>query len=83
MRPGSASAPRTGAAGSAASPAKSVVGGGMDLWFCDHDHAPGVRDCRELTPAQRAEAADCAAAWIAGRITSGALFPMPVTRDDL
>jgi hypothetical protein len=60
-----------------------LVGGGMDLWYCDHDHAPGVRDCRVLTPAQRAEATDCAAAWITAGVRGGALFPMPITRDDL
>lgn len=58
-----------------------VCGGGVELWFCDHDHAPGVRDCRQLTADQRATAADCAAQWLSGEIDAGRLLPMPVWRD--
>ena len=58
-----------------------MPGGGMELWACQHDHAPGVRDCRQLTTAQRKEAAACAAAWAENEITAGALYPMPVEWD--
>lgn len=58
-----------------------VAGGGMELWACQHDHAPGVRDCRQLTTAQRKEAAACAAAWAENEITAGARYPMPVEWD--
>lgn len=58
-----------------------VPGGGMELRHCDHDHAPGVRDCGQLTPAQRAEAAACARAWAETEIAAGRLYPWPV-RDE-
>lgn len=57
-----------------------VPGGGVELHSCDHDHAPGVRDCRKLTPKQRDAAADCAAEWLAGQISAGELNDLPVTR---
>jgi len=55
-----------------------VVGGGMELWHCDHDHAPGVRNCQQLTDVQRAEAQECSRAWIQEQIEQGRLYPMPV-----
>jgi hypothetical protein len=58
-----------------------VPGGGAELWHCDHDHAPGVRSCQILTPAQQEEASRCARDWIAGQIRDGALLDMPVRYD--
>jgi hypothetical protein len=58
-----------------------VPGGGIELRYCDHDHAPGVRDCRALTGAQRAEAAQCASGWLASQITGGYLTDLPVHLD--
>jgi hypothetical protein len=56
-------------------------GGGMQLWYCDHDHAPGVKRCQELTDEQRAEAQACAEAWLRDQIASGQLSPRPITQD--
>lgn len=55
-----------------------VPGGGMELWHCDHDHAPGVRDMRQVTQAQRDVTEACAATWLAGEIADGRLQPMEV-----
>jgi hypothetical protein len=60
-------------------------GGGMELWHCDHDHAPGVKDCRKLTPEQRKAAIDCSAKWLRGQVArdvSKGLPALPVRRDD-
>jgi hypothetical protein len=55
-----------------------VPGGGLELWACDHDHAPGVRDVRQVSDAQRAGAEACAAEWLARQIEDGHLYSMPV-----
>jgi hypothetical protein len=55
-----------------------VPGGGMELWHCDHDHAPGIRSCQQVSDAQRAEAETCAAVWLRGQIEDGRLYSMPV-----
>jgi hypothetical protein len=55
-----------------------VPGGGMELWHCDHDHAPGVKDCRKLTAEQRADAAACAEAHLRAEISAGRLPDMPI-----
>jgi hypothetical protein len=53
-------------------------GGGMELWHCDHDHAPGVHDVRELAPSQRAAATRCARDWLVAQIRDGHLHRLPV-----
>lgn len=59
-----------------------VEGGGMELWACEHDHAPGARSCLQLTQAQRDEAVTCAETWIRQEQASGRLFAgWPVKRD--
>lgn len=58
-----------------------VPGGGMELWSCDHDHAPSVRSCLDLTRDQHAEATRCARDWLATQIHDGHLTRMPV-RDE-
>lgn len=58
-----------------------VPGSGMEIWHCDHDHAPGVHDCRQLTAEQRTEAVACARNWAGGQIAAGHLYPWPV-RDE-
>jgi hypothetical protein len=58
-----------------------VPGGGMELWHCDHDHAPGVRNVQLLGPDEREAAFRCAAEWLAGRIADGHLHPLPVIRE--
>jgi hypothetical protein len=55
-----------------------VPGGGLELWACDHDHAPGVRSCQLVTEAQRAEAEQCAVAWLARQIVDGFIVSWPV-----
>lgn len=47
---------------------------GMELHACEHDHAPGVRSCQLLTPAQASEAMACAETWIQQEQASGRLF---------
>lgn len=59
-----------------------VPGGALELWSCDHDHAPGVTSVRQLTPAQHDEACRCAEAWIAAQIAGGLILSLPVERDD-
>lgn len=58
-----------------------VPGGGMEIWHCEHDHAPRVHDCRQLSAEQRAEAVACARNWAGGQIAAGHLYPWPV-RDE-
>jgi hypothetical protein len=58
-----------------------VVGGGMELWACDHNHAPGIHDVRLAAPEQQAAATTCAEQWLTGQISEGNLFPMPIERD--
>jgi hypothetical protein len=55
-----------------------VPGGGMELWHCEHDHAPGVRSIRDLTPDQEAEANACARAHAEREKRAGRLFGWPV-----
>lgn len=57
-----------------------VPGGGMELWHCGHDHAPGVNDMQRILPHQYEAAANCAEEWLNSQVFSGALQPMPVTR---
>jgi hypothetical protein len=52
--------------------------GGMELWACDHNHAPGVKSCEDVTPEQRAEASQCAKAWLDGQVAAGHLAVLPV-----
>jgi hypothetical protein len=59
-----------------------VPGGGVELWHCDHDHAPGIRDCRKLGSLQRAEAQQCAAAWLDRQVAAGRITAMPVLTED-
>jgi hypothetical protein len=60
-----------------------VEGGGLELWHCDHDHAPGVRSIQQLTPAQREAAEACAGAWVREQQAVGGLFASwPVKRDE-
>jgi len=56
-------------------------GGGLELWNCGHDHAPGVRNCQLLTPEQRADARACAETWLNGQIDGGHLDRYPITHD--
>ena len=56
-------------------------GGGMEIWHCDHDHAPGVRDCRLLTEGQRAQAYACAGSWLREQISRGFRTELPVVRE--
>ncbi len=58
--------------------AERVPGGGMELWHCDHDHAPGVRRCPDLTPEQHAAAENCARAHAEQEKRAGRLFDWPV-----
>jgi hypothetical protein len=60
---------------------ETVPGGGMELWHCGHDHAPGVRDVRRASDAQREAAIACARAYLDGRIADGSLYPLPVIRE--
>ena len=55
-----------------------VPGGGMELWSCEHDHAPGVKDIRQLTPDQHQAAEDCARAHAEQEKLAGRLFGWPV-----
>jgi hypothetical protein len=57
-------------------------GGGLELWYCDHDHAPGVRRCPDLTPAQRAGAQQCALSWLVTQIQDGWLQSLPARTED-
>jgi len=59
-----------------------VPGGGMELWHCDHDHAPGVRSCQDLTVAQRTDALQCAQAWLNRQIAARLIMDMPVLTED-
>ena len=58
-----------------------VPGGGMELWHCDHDHAPGVRKVQDASETEREAAEQCARNWLAGRISDGHLHPLPVIRE--
>lgn len=59
--------------------AREVVhGGGMELWHCGHDHAPGVRIAYQASPEQHAEAVQCARAWLQHQISTGTLADLPV-----
>lgn len=60
--------------------AEVVPGGGLELWSCEHDHAPGVRRVQDLTPQQAAEAMGCAESYLAGRMDNGTLHRMRVVR---
>jgi hypothetical protein len=58
-----------------------VPGGGLELWHCEHDHAPGVRDVRQASEEQRVSAQACALAWLARQIEDGHLYAMPAWRE--
>lgn len=55
-----------------------VPGGGMELWHCDHDHAPGVRSMQLVSDVQRAEAEQCAVTWLRTQAGSGLIMDMLV-----
>jgi hypothetical protein len=55
-----------------------VPGGGMELWHCDHDHAPGVHSCPQVSDAQRTEAEQCAMTWLEQQIAGGLITGWPV-----
>lgn len=55
-----------------------VPGGGMELWSCQHDHAPGLRSVRDVSAFQRGQAQLCAADWLDGEIAAGRLHPLPI-----
>lgn len=55
--------------------------GGIELWHCEHDHAPGVRDCRKLTEEQTAAAQACAERWLEDQMASGVRPRLPVVRE--
>jgi len=59
-----------------------VPGGGMELWYCDHDHAPGIRDMRQVTRFQREEAYQCAERRVASQIAEGRLYLLPAQREE-
>lgn len=56
-------------------------GGGMELWACPHDHAPGVRRVQDADSFSREAALRCAEDWLAVKIRLGDLAELPVTRD--
>jgi hypothetical protein len=58
-----------------------VQGGRMELWSCQHDHAPGVRDVRHADDSGREAALLCAENWAAAHIQSGG-FDLPVVREE-
>jgi hypothetical protein len=57
-------------------------GGGVELWHCEHDHAPGVRVMPSILPGQRETAEECAEEWLTGQIRDGHLPPLPIQRGE-
>lgn len=57
-----------------------VQGGRVELHSCQHDHAPGVKDVRQLDDSAREAALLCAEAWAAEHIASSG-FDLPVVRE--
>jgi hypothetical protein len=60
--------------------AEHVEGGGLELWHCGHDHAPGVRRIPDLTPEQEAAAVACAIEHAEQEKLAGRLSDWPVRR---
>ncbi len=56
-------------------------GGGMEIWHCEHDHAPGVHDMRNVPDAQREDAYQCAERWLEEQMARGARPRLPVVRE--
>ena len=61
---------------------ENVPGGGLELWYCDHDHAPGIRNMRRISDGQREDAYRCAEDWVSGQIADGSLHLLPVRREE-
>lgn len=55
-----------------------VPGGGMELWSCQHDHATGLHDVRQVSSFQRRQAQLCAADWLDEQIQDGRLPSLPI-----
>lgn len=45
-----------------------MPGGGTDIFTCEHDHAPGVNRCLDISPDQLAEVIRCGRAWAEDQI---------------
>lgn len=57
---------------------EKVPGGGVDIFTCAHDHAPGVHRCQDISPDQLAEVIRCGRMWTENQIARHQRPALPI-----